>query len=42
MMFANNAWVALSKVGNATNLVSFSGTVATGQQTIIGSHSTKV
>ncbi|MGS4346975.1 hypothetical protein ACKUSY_15595 [Myroides odoratus] len=41
-MFENNTWVALSKNGDSSNLVPYTGTVSTERQTIIGSYTTKV
>lgn len=42
MMFENGKWVFLSQVGDSSSLVSYSGTVDTGKQTVIGSYLTKV
>ncbi|TKB98283.1 hypothetical protein FA045_14280 [Pedobacter cryotolerans] len=41
-MYQNGAWVELSNTGDITTIVSYSGTVDNGKQTIIGSRTTKV
>lgn len=42
MLYANNSWVELSGKGNGSQLVPYGGAVSIGEQTIIGSLTTKV